>query len=322
MSFELELSAGRQERHYCAAASSLDAEFVQVTRAPSFAASHWRINQCPIARRLASRSLRSNLTHSRLDAIGKLGSFVSLVWRAIRPDVCNPGGMYRETPSRVPGAVLWQQTVPESGLTHRVLPDGCMDLIAIDDVLVVAGPDTVAYVEESTPGARYAALRFPPGTGPSILGVPALELRDQRVPLADLWPRASVRRLSDRIASAPDPAKALDEAVAGLSRRTDPLIVEVAARLRGGATVAATAGAVHLGERQLHRRCLAAFGYGPKTLVRILRMNRALALARGGTPFASAAALSGYADQAHLSREVRALTGVPLGALMPPLLSA
>lgn len=226
--------------------------------------------------------------------------------------------MYRETRSRVPGAVLWQRTAPESGLTHRVLPDGCMDLIAIEDALVVAGPDTTAHVEEAVPGARYAALRFAPGTGPSILGVPALELRDQRVPLADLWPRASVRRLSDRLAGAQDLAAALDEAVAALSRRDDPLIVEVVARLRGGATVAATAGAVELGERQLHRRCLAAFGYGPKTLVRILRMNRALALARAGTPFASAAALSGYADQAHLSREVRALAGVPLGALIQP----
>ena len=32
-------------------------------------------------------------------------------------------------------------------------------------------------------------------------------------------------------------------------------------------------------ERHLHRRCLDAFGYGAKTLTRILRMNRALDLA-------------------------------------------
>ncbi|WP_143615380.1 helix-turn-helix domain-containing protein, partial [Streptomyces sparsogenes] len=66
----------------------------------------------------------------------------------------------------------------------------------------------------------------------------------------------------------------------------------------------------------LHRRSLAAFGYGPKTLARVLRLNRALDAARAGTAFAEVAALAGYADQAHLAREVKALTGVPLGRLL------
>ncbi|MFD9260612.1 helix-turn-helix domain-containing protein, partial [Streptomyces sp. NPDC059538] len=68
------------------------------------------------------------------------------------------------------------------------------------------------------------------------------------------------------------------------------------------------------GERQLHRRSLDAFGYGPRTLGRILRLRRALALARAGMPFAEVACVAGYADQAHLAREVRALAGTALGA--------
>lgn len=59
-----------------------------------------------------------------------------------------------------------------------------------------------------------------------------------------------------------------------------------------------------------------AFGYGPKMLVRILRMNQAVDLARSGTPFAEVAARIGYADQAHLAREVKALAGVPLSELI------
>lgn len=70
-----------------------------------------------------------------------------------------------------------------------------------------------------------------------------------------------------------------------------------------------------LSERQLHRRSLAAFGYGPKTLARVLRFDRALALAQDGVPLAETAALAGYADQPHLAREVKALSGVPLGRL-------
>ena len=86
--------------------------------------------------------------------------------------------------------------------------------------------------------------------------------------------------------------------------------------LRRGASVARTAELVGLGERQLHRRCQDAFGYGPKTLARILRLGRALDLARSGVPAATVAASTGYADQAHLSREVRDLAGVPLRALL------
>jgi AraC-like DNA-binding protein len=51
-------------------------------------------------------------------------------------------------------------------------------------------------------------------------------------------------------------------------------------------------------------------------LVRILRLQRALALARRGHAFADVSATAGYADQAHLSREVKALAGVPLSELM------
>ncbi len=43
-----------------------------------------------------------------------------------------------------------------------------------------------------------------------------------------------------------------------------------------GPAVPAMADAIGLSERQLHRRCLSAFGYGPSTLRRILR--------RGGVP--------------------------------------
>jgi AraC-like DNA-binding protein len=45
-------------------------------------------------------------------------------------------------------------------------------------------------------------------------------------------------------------------------------------------------------------------------------LNRALDLARTGTPYASVAAQAGYADQAHLSRDVKALAGAPLRVLL------
>jgi AraC-like DNA-binding protein len=234
--------------------------------------------------------------------------------------------MYREL-SLLPelaGAVeaAWVRDVPPGpGEAYRILPDGCTDLMWVDGALVVAGPDTGPHVTDGPAGSGYVAVRFAPGAGPTILGTPADELRDGRIPLEAMWPASRVRALAGQLADAPDGSRpaVLQAAVLDRLRETgppDPVTAAVAARQWSGESVAATADALGLSERQLHRRSLAAFGYGPKQLARILRFRRAVALARGGTPFAEVAVRAGYADQAHLAREVRALAGVPLRALM------
>ncbi|SDU45749.1 helix-turn-helix domain-containing protein [Jiangella alkaliphila] len=226
--------------------------------------------------------------------------------------------MYRERPSTIAHAVVWSSTVT-SAEEHRVLPDGCLDLLWAHGRLTVAGPDTVAHLASWRPGTPFVGLRLAAGVGPRVLGLPAHELRDQRVRLDTLWPGAEVRRLSERLAEAPDPG-ALLEAIAerrlGDAPPADPVVERVASRLGQGAAVGAVAREVGLSARQLHRRSLDAFGYGPKTLARILRLNRALELGRSGTPAADAAYAAGYADQAHLSREARSLTGVTITTLV------
>ncbi|MEU4371703.1 helix-turn-helix transcriptional regulator [Micromonospora chersina] len=233
--------------------------------------------------------------------------------------------MYREEAAPgIPGAVRWASVSRGEGPV-RVLPDGCLDLLwSSRSGLLVAGPDRQAHLSVSVPGERWVGLRLPPGTGPAVFGIPADELRDQRVPLADLWGPAAAE-LADRIAAADSRgrrvAALLEEVARGRLRAAggpDPLGARVAARLAAGATVAATAAEVGLGPRALHRRSRLLFGYGPKALARILRMRRALDLARSGAPLAEVAVLAGYADQAHLTREVKELAGVPPTRLLPP----
>ena len=74
-----------------------------------------------------------------------------------------------------------------------------------------------------------------------------------------------------------------------------------------------------LSERQLRRRCHHLVGYSPTRLARVLRLQRALELARSGVDLARVAHECGYADQAHLSREVRDLAGVPPTRLLAEL---
>ena len=234
--------------------------------------------------------------------------------------------MYVERPARLPGAIVWSRTIPADGALAPVLPDGCADLLWADGQLMIAGPDTAAHASVAVPGAVFAGVRFAPGTGPSIIGVRGDEIRDRRVPLDSIIGTAMYRWASDVVAPAahcPAGRPALEaalESVAAewfrLAPSPDPVIARIVAHLRGGASVAATADAVGIGLRAMHRRCLPALGYGPKTLAKIFRLNRALDLARVGTPLATVAATAGYADQAHLSRDVKTLAGVPLRRLL------
>jgi methylphosphotriester-DNA--protein-cysteine methyltransferase len=108
---------------------------------------------------------------------------------------------------------------------------------------------------------------------------------------------------------------------AALARRLrgqpDARVVRAAALLaRAPATpVGAIARSVGLGERQLRRSFTAAVGYGPRTYARVERFRAVLPRLQAGEPLARAAASAGYADQAHMTREVRALAGRTPGAL-------
>lgn len=227
-------------------------------------------------------------------------------------------GMYRERRSTRIGGTVWTRS--SDGTAGWILPDGCLDVLWDGHDLTVAGPDTVAHQAEVSTATSLAAVRFDTGVGPAVLGVPADAVRDQRPLLADLLPRDEVERLAEALhAATTDPGQVLEGWAAGrlaVGSGTDPSMHRVVELLGGGLRVADVADVVGLGERQLHRRSLAAFGYGPKVLARILRMQRALDLARHGTQFARTAAEAGYADQAHLAREVKALAGRPLGELV------
>jgi AraC-like DNA-binding protein len=219
---------------------------------------------------------------------------------------------YREVPlSGAPAAVVACVWVQRTTADHvqLVVPDGCLDVISVvGREPVVAGADTGPRLVDLPAGTLMTGVRLRPGAGPA-LGVHAAELRDREVGLADLWGDAA-HRLGDALAEQ-GPARRralLLEAV--LSRRVAPdALVAAAARLlaRPQARVAAVAEELGVTERRLHRRTLAAVGYGPKVLARVGRLARLRALPSGD--LADRALAAGYASQAHMTDEVRRLTG-------------
>jgi AraC-like DNA-binding protein len=186
-----------------------------------------------------------------------------------------------------------------------VLPDGCMDLIDLDGELVVAGPDTRAHL--SIIRSKAAGVRFRPGVLPRMLGVPAAELRNLRVPLRELRPDLAGAPLTTATARLLTAEPSTATAPWAL-----PLLADVTARLGAGTAVHTVADETGYSARNLQRQCVAVYGYGPAMLRRVLRFRRALELLRAGAATADAAARAGYADQPHLYREVRDLAGVPL----------
>ncbi|ASR37143.1 hypothetical protein BAY61_21525 [Prauserella marina] len=222
--------------------------------------------------------------------------------------------MYAEVapPPALAGAVrcLWLAKPEEP---KPIVPDGCLDLMVAGERVFVAGPDTTTWHTSQAEGPVVHGIRFRTGHAPRVLGVAADELTNQRVSLAELW-GAPGARTAERLVSRPG---LLSEVVAErlASARfpaSDPALDLMIRRLDHGVTRVATAMAGLAGsERQLRRRFTSAVGYGPATYVRIARLQRAITLAgvhveRG---LSALAVEAGYADQAHLTRDCRELTG-------------
>jgi AraC-like DNA-binding protein len=234
-----------------------------------------------------------------------------------------PGYAEWAPPAALGGAVacLWVRVVPDDGDgTALVLPDGCSDLIwEQDSGGCVAGPDTGPATPVTTAGTVFVGVRFRPSAGGQVLGLPLSEIRDRRVGLADLLP-AAARRLPASLSPAEAAARALEVAGALVMDATpDPAMARAAALLRDpAARTEVIAAEVSLSERQLRRRCHAAAGYGPKTLQRVLRFQRFVRMLDAAVrppDLAMAAARAGYADQAHLTRECSAMSGLTPAAL-------
>lgn len=210
-----------------------------------------------------------------------------------------------------PGVQVWQSaTTGLGGLgEQRILPDGCLDLIFDGERLFVAGPDTAARVHHPESSGTVTGVRLHAGRGPALLGVPAHELSDRTWSLDEVWGTADARRLVEQVAVSP--VQALEAwAVGGLMRSAADVFGERVHGLLGRSlSVSEVADAMGYSARQLHRRSLPVFGYGPQHLGRVLRMLRALAEADAGHDWAGIAQRAGYVDQAHLTRDFRALAG-------------
>ncbi len=188
----------------------------------------------------------------------------------------------------------------------------------------VAGLDDRPTVTEHDGAQRGVQLSLTPQGARRLFGVPMSALTRRVVALDDLWPGL---HLADRLRACTSWDQRFDLVEAVLSARLAgaaperPEIVHAVGRIAAsGGALRMDALARELGYSSRHLGALFKdqVGMPPKLLARLVRFDRLVAELRRPARARSWAELSarlGYADQAHLARDVRALAGMTPTAL-------
>jgi AraC-like DNA-binding protein len=221
----------------------------------------------------------------------------------------------------------WTLDVERPPAELTALPDG------LTDIIFVLGPHPAAYASgpltrpETYSHKRCVSLlgvSLQPGTAVAVLGIDAMSLPDGWTPLAELAGPAA-DELAARVAAA-EPVQA----------RLAILDTFLAIRLRGAATDGRVSTALNAildrsgdigverlaheaasSPRNLGRLFDAWVGIAPKRFARIVRVQAALRMLmeEPGRDLTGLASQLGFADHAHLTREIRTLTGAPPSVL-------
>jgi AraC-like DNA-binding protein len=231
---------------------------------------------------------------------------------------------FRETtpPSHLAEIVraFWYQGPSSSVARRPVVPDGCLDVIVEvtserEMSALIFGPTSALEVVTLEHGVTYAGVRFQPWVGAPLVGRKGAELVGRVEDASELVPSLYARladadpdTLIDALAKvATDLANVLHwNGAQRLVRETYGLLEDPDSL----ASVVDIARALGVSERTLRRAFDAVTGSGPKTAMRIARLQRSLRLLSDGGRAADIATECGFADQAHLTNELRVLAGV------------
>ena len=212
-----------------------------------------------------------------------------------------PPQPYRERPGRHAAvAAVWSFTAAQSE-TALIPADGCFDLIVRTNAggleAFVSIPTASPHQATHCAGDAFVGVRLRPGFG-AVLAA-------QQV------------RAAERFAV--DDAHALEALVIDAldgPRKPPRIVLDFVAEARAAAgRLCLTSRLSPRQTRELQQASHLWLGMTPKAFLRIERVSAAADAIRADTPLGLVAASLGYADQAHLTREARALLGLTPGAL-------
>ena len=164
------------------------------------------------------------------------------------------------------------------------------------------------------PGTHLRGMRLTTSGLSAALGIPGGELRDTVVDLDQLFGAAHLEEAAERVWNGRFPTCI---AVSELDSRSTHAVRRLTAN--SAATAGEVSAELGLSDRQLRRLLLARTGLEPRALRHLGRLHRFLRMTDDHWPtnnLADVAHSAGYADQAHLARDVRRLCGLPPTELM------
>ena len=211
---------------------------------------------------------------------------------------------YREfaPPPRLAGLIKLRWTLAADGdpgewLAQQATPDGCVEIIRrIRGRSRWDGDQPASFVVglvdrpqpfEISGDAAFEALRLWPWAWGLLDGAPLAALHGRWASFC-----TDFAAIETRLAAAPD-------------------LNDIGAALIAAPTVAAMNKATAMNPRTLQRWFARHIGLPPRAWLRLIRFQSAFAALPGEPSLADHAAAQGFADQAHMAREFRALAGVP-----------
>ena len=237
---------------------------------------------------------------------------------------------------------------PPASEPERVLPDGCLEWIfhlgapfrrlnraqlwELQPRSFVVGELTRFILLRPTGPVATMGVRFRPGGAYRFLPFPVHNLTDGFVSTGDIWGRAGklveevvIEARSNQERQQRVEAFLLNRLMESEPQRRFDAAMSALMLARGRTPVNQIAAAIGCSPRQLEREFRAHAGLSPKALARVIRFQNLLWLVGESAlrHWSSVALDSGYADQSHMVREFRELTGqsptereaTPAGAL-------
>jgi AraC-like DNA-binding protein len=172
-------------------------------------------------------------------------------------------------------------------------------------------------------------IRLSPVVAAAVFGA-STELTGTVAALEDVWVR-DARQVEEKLRAATSWDERFTIAAEVLGRRlgahpsVDPEVAYTWRRTvisRGRLRVDGLAAEVGWGRKRLWSRFRSQIGLPPKRAAQLVRFDHAAHLLAAGHDVASVAAQSGYVDQSHLHREVKAIAGVtPTAVAVAPWLA-
>jgi AraC-like DNA-binding protein len=238
--------------------------------------------------------------------------------------------LYREypPPPLLHGRIecFWERDVHAlGGHVHRVLPDGCIDVLFECEGIsaatsYVVGAMTRPLLVARSDAMHVFAVRFKPGAAAEFFRPPLFHLTDARIDLCDLWshPLGLVEQVCAATTSQERINLVAQELMCRLSdkrptQRKVTLALQTLA-LRPDRSIEQLCRELGITRQGLAKGFRNSVGLSPKMLARILRMRIVLKhihrSQRRPILWRDVAQCAGYYDQAHMINEFQALNGL------------